>query len=48
MDGEPILVDVEIRNGLTQEIRLSAFSFDPNDWNGETLGIEFPESTGCP
>ena len=37
---EPILIDVEIRNGLEHEIRISRYSFSPNDWNGETIGVE--------
>ena len=41
--GEPILVDVEIRNDLKAEIRVTAYSFSPNDWNGETLCIELPD-----
>lgn len=41
--GEPILVDIEIRNDLKAEIRLNALSFSPNDWNGETLCIELPD-----
>ena len=41
--GEPILVDIEIRNELKGEIRLNAYSFVPNDWNGETLCVELPD-----
>lgn len=41
--GEPILIDVEIKNGLNREIRITAWSFSPNDWNGETQGIELPD-----
>jgi hypothetical protein len=41
--GEPILIDVEIKNGLSNEIHISAWSFTPNDWNGEALGIELPD-----
>jgi hypothetical protein len=41
--GEPILIDVEINNGLKEEIRISVYSFSPNSWNGEILGIEFPD-----
>jgi hypothetical protein len=41
--GEPILIDVEIKNGLNQEIRITAWSFSPNDWNGEAMGIELPD-----
>ena len=40
LPGEPILIDVEIKNGLNQEIRITAWSFAPNDWNGEILGVE--------
>jgi hypothetical protein len=43
VSGEPILIDVEIKNGLKKEIRLTAWSFSPNDWNGETLCIELPD-----
>ena len=41
--GQPILVDIEIRNDLKAEIRLTSYSFSPNDWNGETLCIELPD-----
>src|SRR5262249_53752584 len=40
---EPILIDVEIKNGLNGEIRITAWSFSPNDWNSETQGIELPD-----
>jgi hypothetical protein len=43
LPGEPILIDVEIKNGLNQEIRITAWSFAPNDWNGEVLGVELPD-----
>ncbi len=43
VSGEPILIDVEIKNGLNQEIRITSWSFSPNDWNGEALGIELPD-----
>ncbi|MBS1808632.1 MAG: hypothetical protein JST84_10615 [Acidobacteria bacterium] len=41
--GEPILIDVEIKNQLKHEIRLTAFAFSPNEWNGETGHIELPD-----
>lgn len=41
--GEPILIDVEIKNQLKHEIRLTAYAFSPNEWNGETGHIEFPD-----
>jgi hypothetical protein len=39
-EGEPILMDVEIKNGLKHEVRLTAFAFSPNEWNGETGHID--------
>jgi len=39
-EGEPILVDVVIRNDLSAPIRFSTFALQPNEWNGETAGIE--------
>src|SRR5262245_30161851 len=30
LSGEPILINVEIKNGLNQEIRITAWSFAPN------------------
>ena len=41
--GEPLLIDVEIKNQLKHEIRLTAFAFSPNEWNGETGHIELPD-----
>lgn len=41
--GEPILIDVEIKNGLKQEIRITTYSVSPNSWNGETLCISLPD-----
>ena len=38
---EPILIDIEIKNELKHEIRLTAWAFSPNEWNGETGHIEF-------
>ena len=33
--GEPILMDVNVNNGLPGEIRVSGFAFAPNEWSGE-------------
>lgn len=41
--GEPILIDVEIKNELKEEIRVSTYSSSPTAWNAETLGVELPD-----
>jgi hypothetical protein len=43
VSGEPILIDVEIKNSLKKEIYIIGGSLSPNDWNAETLGIEIPD-----
>lgn len=40
---EPLLVDVEIKNGLDHEVRMYSWTFEPNEWNGETSNIELPD-----
>jgi hypothetical protein len=46
--GQPILVDIEIRNDLRGPIRYSTFALEPNEWNGETTGIELVEIRRLP
>lgn len=41
--GEPILIDIEIHNGLKKEIIVQGASTTPNDWNGETTAIQLPD-----
>lgn len=41
--GEPILIDIEIYNGLKAEIIVQGYSVEPNDWNGETTAIQLPD-----
>jgi hypothetical protein len=38
--GEPILIEVVVRNDLSAPIRFTTFSLQPNEWNGETAGVE--------
>lgn len=37
--GEPILLDVELRNGLDGTIDFQGFGTAPNDWNAETYSV---------
>ena len=37
--GQPLLVEVEVFNGLDSEIGFLRFSLTPNDWNGEVLSV---------
>jgi hypothetical protein len=45
---EPILIEVEIENGLKEEIRMNAFSLSPNEWNGEVACIELSDMYRLP
>ena len=37
--GQPLLVDVEVFNGLDTEIGWPRYSLTPNPWNGETASV---------
>jgi hypothetical protein len=37
--GEPVLCEVLIRNGLSQNIRVPNYATEPNSWNGETAFV---------
>ncbi len=41
--GEPILIDIDIHNGLKAEIIVQGAVTTPNAWNGETLAIQLPD-----
>src|SRR5688572_14870300 len=41
--GAPILIDIDIHNGLKAEIIVQGTITTPNDWNGETMAIQLPE-----
>src|SRR5712671_1447589 len=34
--GQPLLIEVEVFNGLDTEIGFLTYSLTPNEWNGET------------
>lgn len=37
--GQPLLVEVEVFNGLDTEIGFLSFALVPNEWNGETFSV---------
>ena len=37
--GKPLPMSITLTNGLSEPIRFSTFTTEPNEWNGETLNI---------
>ena len=41
--GNPILIDLELSNGLGTDVGFLSYSLAPLDWNGETVGVHLTD-----